>query len=118
MRLEYDLAAERSWGEVDIVSSLAGVQVDIVASQKVIGWETRRSLERSGVQVIDRLGTIGMGRLRWLTEGREMSSVTKRVDLGQLDTMENIEVVARLRWFTQSILASHSSLVRLVGGSM
>ena len=52
--LEYDRAAESSWGQVDIspaVDGLEGLEVKLLACQKVIGWETTRKLCQNGVQV-------------------------------------------------------------------
>ena len=51
MGLEYDLASSDSVGEsVDLRPALTRVQVDLLACQKVVSWETRRMLEKTGVQ--------------------------------------------------------------------
>ena len=49
--LEYDIAAESSWGQVDISPAVDGLEVKLLACQKVIGWETTRKLCQNGVQV-------------------------------------------------------------------
>ena len=49
--LEYDLASSDSVGGcVDLRPALTRVQVDMLACQKVVSWETRRMLEKTGVQ--------------------------------------------------------------------
>ena len=51
LELEYDLEAERAWGEVDITSHVRGAGAGLVAAQKVVGWGPRQQLERAGIQV-------------------------------------------------------------------
>ena len=51
MGLEYDLASSDDVSEsVDLRPALTRVQVDLLACQKVVSWETRRMLEKTGVQ--------------------------------------------------------------------
>ena len=51
VQLEYDKAAHSSWGNVDIRYQVSGLGVNLVACQKVVGWETARSLKHDSIQV-------------------------------------------------------------------
>ena len=93
--LEYDRRAEASWGHVDILPHVSGRHVSLVACQKVVGWELGQRLAGRGIQVVDRLGTVGHQRLLRLCGGQTVSSVNytlEEEDLGLVDTFQNIEV--------------------------
>ena len=117
--LEYDLEAEASWGEVDVLSRISGLGVGLVVCQKVISWTTRRALEAGGLRVIHRLGTAATARLVRLSGARPVSSVNHRVsraDLGTLSSVKNKKLGERN--YLQLSSDHQSSLVSLLVGSL
>ena len=114
--LEYDLEAEATWGNVDVLSQVSGLGVRMVLCQKVMAWETRRALEAAGIQVIDRLGTAGTARVLRLSKARPISSANHRVteaDLGTLDIITN--VTAAGRQYIQLNTAASTQVTILLG---
>ena len=121
MELEYDAEAEAGWGQVDILPRLAGLDVGLVASQKVVAWEAARSLRRAGVRVLDRLGTQAFRRLERLAGGRAVSSATQQLteaDLGSLASATNLTVAGRRFVRLRRLGARPGQVVSLVLGSL
>ena len=118
--LEYDLQAEATWGEVDVVSRISGLGVRLVVCQKVISWSTRRALEGAGCQVIHRLGTAATARVVRLSGARPVSSVNHQVsqaDIGTLSSVKNVSLGDKN--YLQLNSAHHSTnLVSLLVGSL
>ena len=120
--LEYDLTAEATWGEVDVLSRISGLGVGLVACQKVISWGCRRALEAGGCQVLHRLGTAATARLVRLSGARPVSSVNHRVsleDIGTLSSVKNLSLGGRnYLQLEAGKEAQEASLVSLLVGSL
>ena len=97
--LEYDLESEAEWeergaGQAGRGAALAAAGVQLLACQKVVGWQARRDLAQAGVAVLDRLGTAAFLRLQRLSGGRALPEpkAGREGDWGRLDWVEHIQV--------------------------